>query len=389
MTAKRVFYGFIVIIILAVGIILTIAAGWSQALKDEKVAWAAIGGVTTSEELFAANPDLPAQENAATHYEAAIRLLPEELPESIIDPSNASADTLIADLDAFSRVLELIRRGAQHECQWVATDVDVSGFERTGQMRKLIRICIAQSYALASRDDEADDEEAVRYLQLATIMSRHIAAHPSVLSPMVGIVCENAIQAAIHDLYENTLETPIRTMQLVRALEDVDYQQMMEQALLGEGAYGCEMLEWSQPRFQFRRIPVIASWHDKGQAAYLKYVREMVEFVSTRDMPEMVAADAPVPDRDWTARQVASALDLFVRQVVDAAARNTVCAAGLRARIHQGIHGAYPATDEFTDLPIDPYTGEPIIYERLEEGAVLRCDGTDREGKPVEWTWTR
>lgn len=385
MKARHVFYGFIVIIVLAVCVLFTIASRWSQELQDEMDAWVAAGGVTSVEELVGQSKGLQADTNAVFDYHAAIQLLPDELPAALIDPASTDADELASELQAYTRILQLIDRGVAKECDWLVTDVDLSGFERTGQMRNLVRICIADAYRLSS---EGNGEDAVQRLQSGLIIARHVSEYPNVLSPMMCAACEQAIHAAVRDLYETQLETPVRTVQLARSMDDVDFRAMTRHALLGEGAFGCALLEGSQPKFRFNRIPVVANWHDRGQAAYLRYLRELVEYVDAHEMSEMGTARTPAPDRNWTAQQVAPALDLFIRNMIEAATRNALCSAALRARAFKAVRGTYPTVEQFPAMPLDPFTGEPIEYTVDGDGMTLRSAGTDRDGNALEWSWT-
>lgn len=133
-----------------------------------------------------------------------------------------------------------------------------------------------------------------------------------------------------------------------------------------------------------RNIPVYAELESQAALPYFE-TRDLWKAQKTRfeDLPwYAVVSKLAIPEMGSTFLKSAT-FDALVR----------TARAGLACRIHKGRTGTYPdALDALVpalldEVPVDPFTGEPLVYRREGEGFVVYSLGSNLKDDQGRSTW--
>ena len=82
---------------------------------------------------------------------------------------------------------------------------------------------------------------------------------------------------------------------------------------------------------------------------------------------------------------VSSAIDNF--STIEA--RRRMAEIAVRLRKHKQEFGSYPETlSVLAEIPVDPFAGEPFLYQRDDGGFVLQSAGAIKD-EPITWRWSQ
>jgi len=70
-------------------------------------------------------------------------------------------------------------------------------------------------------------------------------------------------------------------------------------------------------------------------------------------------------------------------------ARRRMAEIAVRLRKHKQEFGSYPETlSVLAEMPVDPFAGEPFLYQRDDGGFVLQSAGAIKD-EPITWRWSQ
>lgn len=134
----------------------------------------------------------------------------------------------------------------------------------------------------------------------------------------------------------------------------------------------------------------------RGQAAdHAEVLRQMTATAAAFDLPPgarpaaLAAIPKPRPNRPLGASSIMTAVDKAVESCLRTQAELSATAAGIACERSRQRAGIWPATladipkDTLAAVPVDPFTGRPLLYKRLADGIVVYSvgpDGTDDGG---------
>jgi hypothetical protein len=371
----------IVVAIVAMAAILRLGGGSVYEKAVER--WEAAGGVPF--EQMRPQP-VPDEANAAVVYAQAYAAM-QPLLTTYRNPDDSLSvftEEICSD-GALVHLVTLAQSAANRpSCVWQSEFFD-EGFEamlpHLGQARDLARL-LAEAARCAEQHGDLD--AAARALAAGLALGTNaIASEPSLLSALVAIVIHNFITDAIEQTFQDA-EIPAGTG-LEEALAAIDYQQMLRQALLGEGALGLHAMNTTSDR-----PPAVAALtgysFDRDRATYLDIMTRAVEHL-----------ELPPGSRDWSMLQeetprsailtgmILPALDRAVVNFSAATARTTMASEALRLREYRKRHGTYP-----DDWPVshDPISGSRIHYKREGSGFLLWSDASALiDTERAQWRW--
>jgi len=132
-----------------------------------------------------------------------------------------------------------------------------------------------------------------------------------------------------------------------------------------------------------------------------RYLQRMGALLEAQAGPRPRAPIAPSSTRGWMARALAASITGFERAMETGDLFMSALGAtelGVALRRYRLDHGAYPDTlpavvpAYLPSLPLDPFTGQPPVYERQGAGFTLAAEGgrIDRSAyQALEWTVLR
>jgi hypothetical protein len=358
--------------------------------------WKDEGGVTSVREMVGDRP--PDEANAAVLYEAAFAELPDSW--SLDDEERArleeplEAEELGPILEKYAGPLEQVRQGTQRDvCYW-STDYDAgigALLPHLGPARTAAELLIAEAVV---RSREGDAAGAMDSLCQALRLAEHVGVEPFMISQLVQIDYEMRVLEALESLFR---EQPLpESGEFERLLSGRNHRQRVQVTMrsditgvltaLEAGTLG-EFLEMIDGYESISPMDLALSRLLRGRdlAIYIELEREQVAFFS-QPFYEQSGAEPWLDPPAWAvlSNSLPCSRVRMNARVAEAAARLAMARSALRLRAIRRETGSYPET---LDAPVDPYSGEPLAYEKTATGFILRSAGMDEDGEPLEWRW--
>lgn len=410
-------------------------------LEAELSALRASGAPLTWEE--AAPKPVPDDQNAAVLYQQVFhatfspahsnRVFPEfnETEQQVLDtfrdrPNATDAEWLRQKLAEPGRVTALrtlreasLRPHSVFAIPW-EKGPDVC-FPHYADFRASARLTVQRANLAAYDGDLAG---ALSWHATVMRMSRHPLDDPL----LIGQVLATGLQTAAFRSLKQTLraaELPSGAgSELDAALAALDMRASLQRAMAAERAFGIEWFEvaWRDPGTcvevgllaQNSFLPLLCRFSPVlgpvKKADKLTYIRLMNDAVSAagepnyRSAPKVAAIEGTLFSlQPWQAPLTQGLYPIFARagtKVDQAVANITMCRLVLALKAHRRDTGAYPASLRELQpsldwtIPDDPFSGQPYVYRRQEQGFVLYSvgenavdDGGMSEYEPKSGIW--
>lgn len=346
------------------------------------------------------------EENAAPLYVQAFAALvkpPAELEEAIANweegiapaPDAAALDDHLAQNAAcLARLAEGARRP---RCRF---DVDYrAGFEMRldhlmhfRSAASLLRLK-ARRLAELGRPDEALDALGLGYR-----VQRGLAEEPLLISHLVRIAGEATLHAALAPVLERSEPSEAACRGLIATLDEIRKGDELARVFVGERCIGFDVLAriphgtdaFSTGHGYERWVPTLMRWGwllNKNKLTYLKTMTREVEIVRSlgpRSLAEAQALNAEIEGLSpvhFLAKMLPPTVSGTVEKHQGSEAARAVARATLALRIVRLRRGAHPDTLEplspavLPSVPLDPFTGGPLVYRKAGAGFVLYSVG--------------
>jgi len=360
---------------------------------------------------------VPDEKNAAIEYVNAINLYVKE-PENLSDlysyvQQNVwidEAKALIPWLDQNAPAVAALREGAKKDdCMFLLLkepDVPMMNLllPHLSTMRSLARLLVIQGKYLES---QGKYREALDNYLLIARMGYHVSKEPILISGLVGVACDSIAARAIEGcLLRNRLDAA--TLSYLRDRSGVvgATAKNYENAISGERTFSLsavddlfrhpEILSWflgseGQRVPELKQVVARGLIHLPGLRALMKTdIRRYWDYMDNwNKLPDHVAArpENNLQDRivdelpAWSlGKMLLPALSKARLAFVRTKAIKAVLTAELALEIYRDNSRSYPQNlDEvkriFPDIPLDPFTNEPLKYRRTDKGYVVYSVG--------------
>jgi hypothetical protein len=376
------------------------------------------------DDLEAARPQVPDQENSALQVTAAAALVPpgwagapefDELfrdlpPERQLNEAQVKA--LRAELQKAAPALEKARRLADmprghYVIHW-SPDFISTRLPDVQEARKVAYLLEQESRLQAQ---EKDSDGALRSVRAGVHVASSLDDTPILVGQLIHIACRAVALASLERVLAQGEPSPAGLAELQQALEDEERQPDLLTGLRGERA-GVDML---MQNLESHRVPlsVTLNGFGPGSGTQLKPTPLLLpgglqgQHAALLDtMTQMVeAAKQPMPQPTQQLQQIERATrdgPYLVRLLIPAMAKvgeasqrglaQTRCGIVLLAaeryrREHRNWPASLPALVEagyLREVPTDPYDGKPLRLRRVADGLVVYTvgpDGKDDGGK--------
>ncbi len=391
--------------------ILLVASG--LALRNARNELRAAGRPMTPEDIIP--KDVPASENAAPLYESAFALLKSESSngqglihalgyaarEFLAEPdSEAKRETLEALLanNAVIRALALVQQASERPRCNFQLPYDHGAMLLAPHVNGMLIVGRALPAKALLEIRRGDASQAWQTLQTALRMANALHDEPLLMSAMVRFAqaryAIEALQRIAADAPPDG-ETSARIADLLLALEDV--ASPMARAVDGERIvsgewilanwkpesaqeFGAEGSTCFPPAFLLGYRPMLQFNH----AWYLRTMGEWAGRIECADWRELLPAAGHEYSFPWyvlTARIVMPGLAGSFSRAGNLQANARITRTGLALLRHKAALGAYPAAlaeidpQFLSEIPLDPFTGQPLVYRPEGDGFLLYSFG--------------
>jgi hypothetical protein len=380
---------------------------------------------------------LPAEENAAMYYEAAFSLLHRRISEALSarlpvigkaqapdDPRTPLPDSMLAAARDFvsgeneTLALRLVHDGAAlPECQYSITWDGINTLlPHLTWARHSARILALKTWVDAEDGDVAD---AVTRVSDGLALSRSLLQEPMLISGLVGLAINSITLTAADRFFARTnpsaVELTFLQQQFSGAATNLSFRNnMIGELVFNQDTYErildgrlpvqtlVELSENGQTRWPpaagFR--PLV--WLERGyfkadQAASARFLMEIIDDASNptpdvlSDGHERALLERIETSPFFLARTLLPALTKAIDQCERTRAKLRAAAACVAALRFRNDTGGWPDSLDalfpkyLTDVPLDPFTNAPLIYNVSENGVSVYSVGpnlADDGGKP-------
>jgi len=300
-------------------------------------------------------------------------------------PAVEKAEALAESLKGFREALALFRKGATLKGQVVAAEVTRGDFERIMSRLSLIRMSgrmlSARALVAAAR---GRGDEAVEW---CIALCRFAGAVPdeTLISGLVSIAVRHVICETVESCQKWAPSSPAKTRELMAALAELETDAPMVRMLCGERVLGISIFQGGKyvgraPKF-FKR---------PNHAEYLLVMRKAI---SAARMPfpacldEMDALVQRSKGRSGffaLVNQLTPALSAAFVKAGRAQAEVRVLRVWLALRCARTKGTGLPvnleglAPEYLEKVPLDPFSGKPMLYKRTDAGCLVYSVGDDR-----------
>lgn len=366
--------------ILATVSALTVHSYWETERHELLEIWLDLTGTTTLEELQPAPVD--EANNAAPLYIRAgerIRLAidTDEDHWAVDDVDDLTDEQLQArrdDLERISDELALLHEAVRRpDCLW-PHDTYRSGIGAELNHLNAVRFA---SIMLCQAAAHADNPALAEQHLLATLRLReHTLVDPFIMPLLTAVSMEQLVLDAIeHDGHD----LPARSLRMIdEALLAVDWAEALRQSIIGEALWSKHAVRYETDELTFATRAAMASlgWTTAREKVaimeiYLAALRTIESRPADRDWSFL--ADEAVDELPTMTQRLLPSIRMTVSNVEVAELRRTLLRTAIALRLHHDHHGKFP---ERWDMPHDPFTENPMRYERHEDGSgfTLRSD---------------
>jgi len=380
-----------------------------QAIRDA-------GYPATMEELAAWAPEVPEAENAASVYLKAfaayrsagdkvfsdlMKKVPlvsnTKLPPRGEPMAEEMQDSIGAYLGKYEEAMTLLHRAGSMKRSRYPVDY-TGGFgmrlDHLSTCRHAARLLSLEAVLAAERGDGAG---VVRSVKSSLGVARSLRTEPILISQLVRMACRSIVSRGLARVLSRIRLTDAQLRELEAGFTAELDKDMMARAFAGERCCGVglfrDMREGRMRPGAVMKLPqavnilMMIGLLDKDFKSYLDLMNGYVRALE-RPMPEQMAATRAVEKKVMGV----SRFCFFTRMLVPALSRASIEGARSRARIEAARaalaveryrlkYGRAPArlddaAPEFIEaVPVDPFDGKPLRYERRGEGYVVYSVG--------------
>ena len=401
----------IAVVVLVIHTALLVFSG--IALRNARAELRAAGRPMSPAEIIPA--DVPANENAAPLYESAFALLDSESigdkklavfvtdagRDYAVDPDadekRSTFENALAN-ETFVRTLELVEQAAARtQCNF-NLQYDLGGMlcvHHVDDMLAIGRILKAKALLHARR---GETQKTYAALDIALRMAEALRDEPMLSSAVVRNAQYYMALELLPALCAKAPPDDETAARLSALLADVDlvasYIRAVdgERLFMGEWTYNCfadgNVHDFLGPEndgvWAARVAKGLLGYRPSLQLDHAAYLRTHSRFAANAARPLWLWEIKPIarPDDEfpWYAtisRIITPALNSSLLHSVHVQALIRVSRTGLALLRHKLAHGAYPASlaeidPEFLgEIPVDPFTGQPLVYRPEADGFVL------------------
>ena len=332
------------------------------------------------------------QEVLFSYYREADRQLTEPIRELLTRPS-------------VQRDLEVLRRASQRpHCVFPVNWEDGVGavFPHFTHLRQAARTLSMQTHLCASG---GDIEEAMAWCEVSLRMSEHAASEPTLIAQLVAI----AMQAISLEAFQRHILParipPAAADRFERYLREIDMYESFTRAIVGERAMGFEALDrlyhgadlpydWDYylgpelTRLYLSRL--CRPLHKLDKMIYLDHMGKQIQISklpARSAMPKLAALETDLHKlRPWQGILTIMLYPRYARiseKRDEAMAQIGLCRIALMLKNYKQQRGHYPADlpqlrgTVDCELPEDPFTGQPFVYQLDGAGFELYSVGPD------------
>lgn len=338
------------------------------------------------------------ENNAAPLYQEAIEALTRDDLRKILEQSKwRRGDPLPPEaaeyVQANARTLELMEAATALPNCWFELDRDVNGsvvIPHLSEMRNLAKLLRWKALQSAGQHDAAQFAQTVTNLDQ---LARHVTAAPSIIARLVGIACAALAQDLVREpLTWAALDAPARAAYFDRVAPCFEPLRAMEDALRSD----LELFAWEASqtfgsnitgRLLAPRGRVYAEL-ERVYAPHFELSHRPLweQFDARSPLRQQLAAMENQTSTPWNMARLAAGMlpPSLVRSIeINARLRTEQLGNRLVFRLteHRDTTGSLPDTLAAfpDDLKLDPFTGQPFLYRRTDDGFTLYSAGYDRD----------
>lgn len=378
----------VVLITAATIVIAVVAIDWKLRadLNTAREQWRAAGGILV---LADAKPvrRIAEEDDAAPVYRRAFEAMTplnsdqKQILSALEDEAAASA-ILTENVEA----IQLARQAASlPACDWRSRVYEDGMSSRFGDLPKVRSLALLLDAEARIRARQQDFIGAAESIEAMLGIAGHASSDPWMVPLIVRLSIAHLALDSLRDSFADA-DVPERLASIIAQPDG--HRAEAIRAFQLEGAMGIKVFDdpvarsTVNPWSWFRWLAL----HD--QSRYLRAMTDELHRLRSAIAPEgrsRLKAFEP----DWTAPLTALFIPALMK-VGDSVAYTEVEHAMARAAIllrqHFAVHGTYPDT---FDMPIDPFTGKPLHYQREGEGFVIWSEVTmpGSDGGRIEWRW--
>ncbi len=306
-------------------------------------------------------------------------------------------ESVIGQLHASSHITET-RRPLDFSSAWTMTG-------DLGPFRVLAGICLEDAMLACHRGDAQRATDSI-LAGLSTGWALH--DDPTMIAHLVRQACDAITTLAIEDTLARIDLNEMQLSRIASALNRIEYRHQRRSILIAERAIDSDLFqtglvyEASGMSGAERFTRKVLSTDQYDQLQLLDYLTGMLDVTALAEQEQIAAAqavDAPFDTREkndslyrWAtigAQELFGATLRVIELSVKAQAQIDLAKIGVAIERYRLAHGQLPDSlndltpDLMKSLPIDPFSGKPYIYRKLEPGYVVYSvgeDGTDARG---------
>ena len=337
--------------------------------------WQEAGGALTLAEL---KPEpIPDEQNAAVLYEQAFAIVTTQGDNNIdVYLDDGKMQKVDAVLGRVEKAINIaIEAGNRPSCQWNSPLYE-EGFDALvpflGDCRSLARVL---GVAARRSAQQGDLERSMQILLAMRQLGVHAAEEPMI----IGLLVHLSIQfLAIQTFQDTFADRSLPHDSINEFIQNKICESMIRSAMYTEGTMG---IDWVRHKY------------DPSDGVVRR--SEELEFFVATQIHILDELQKPEYERDWTfidqrnidARfqsgvaflpLLSSFQNLSRGRRLELAAQTAVA-----LRRHRAEHGGYPET---WDMPIDPLSGQLMIYRRTDTGFEITGSLKD-DDNPLSWQW--
>ena len=369
-----------------ISIIISFMLGHRE-LEQQKNAWIALGGTLDPSTLDA--PPLPDAQNAAVAYEPLFSFLNGLTPEEqdLFGEDPAEVPEVEALLIKCHDVIVKLRLASQIPgCRWNVKYEDWLNtvYYHYGESRKACRLLKSDARLASSQGRDMDAVQDIESIL-------RIAKHMSNDRTMIGLLVAIGELRQGTDLFEELFRRgPAPDSEIMHLTQRFDPRKMFRRMLFCEVAISEAKMSqmMSEDGWDgFKVSPVGRLESDWDRAYFLKVMCGILEDC------DKTFYEAPIQEDNLPSYAITSKLFLpaFSRSAYSAAMahlRILMLQTADKLRAYKAELGEYPKVGVI-EMPIDPVTGERLVYGKVGEGFVLTSEVVEHDGKKIEWVWEK
>ena len=300
-------------------------------------------------------------------------------------PAVEKVEALVESLKGFREALGLFRHGATLKGQVVAAEVTRGDFEgimsRLSLIRMSGRMLAGRALVAAAR---GHGDEAVEW---CIALCKFAGAIPdeNLISGLVSIAVRHVICETVKSCQEWAPSSAAKTRELMAALAELETDTPMVRMLCGERVLGISIFQGGKyvggaPKF-FKR---------PNHAEYLLVMRKAISAArlsfpaSLDEMDALVQRSKERSGFFALVNQLTPSLSAAFEQAARAQAELRVVRVWLAIRCAGAEGRGLPenlealAPEYLEKVPLDPFTGKPLLYKRTDAGCLVYSVGDDR-----------